>query len=126
MPKFLPVPWICWERFRVEGVVREQGSGRPLRGLLVCAFDKDLVSDDYLGDSETDEGGRFEILFTDARFKDALESRPDIYLCIFAPGDDQPIHDTSFEIRRNASNEEYYDIAISLDSLPRVTPRGGR
>jgi hypothetical protein len=120
MPKFLPVPWIRWQRFRVAGVVRESESGRPLRDLLVRAFDKDLVQDDFLGESETDAGGRFEIRFTDADFKDAVESRPDLYLCVFVPGVDEPVHDTSYEIRKDAGRQEYYEIAIPRSSLPGV------
>ena len=122
MPKFLPVPWLRWQRFRVEGVIREQETGRPIPGLMVCAFDKDVVSDDYLGESETDPAGRFEVRFTDAEFKDAVESRPDIFLCVFEPGTEEPIHDTSSSIRRNASNEEYYEIAIARGVLSRRQP----
>lgn len=124
MPKFLPVPWIRWQRFRIEGVVREAESGRPLAGLVVCAFDKDVVKDDYLGETETDEAGRFEIRFTDADFKDALESRPDLYLCIFAHGRLGPVHDTSYEIRRNASDDEYYEIAIPRAALAAPSAMG--
>lgn len=118
MPKFLPVPWFRWKRFRVEGVIREQESGRPLAGLLVRAFDKDVIRDDYLGEAETDASGRFEICFTDADFKDVVESQPDLYLCVFAAGRDGPVHDTSYAIRRNASDAEYYEIEISAKSLP--------
>ncbi len=119
MPKFLSVPWMRWQRFRVTGVIREQESGRPLRGLLVRAFDKDLIRDDYLGEAETDGSGRFEIRFSDADFKDAVESQPDLYLCVFVPGRDEPVHDTSFAIRRDASNDEHYEIGISRSSLGR-------
>jgi hypothetical protein len=122
MPKFLPVPWIRWQRFRVEGVVREQETGRPLTGLLVCAYDKDVIQDDYLGGAETDANGCFEIRFTDADFKDAMESRPDLYLCVFAPGVREPVHDTSFVIRRNAGEEEYYDIEIPRSGLTPPRP----
>jgi carotenoid cleavage dioxygenase len=118
MPSFLPVPWIRWQRFVVDGVVREQESGRPLSGLVVCAFDKDLIKDDYLGECETDAAGRFEIRFTDADFKDAMESRPDIYLCVFAPGTREPVHDTSLALRKDAGDEEHYELAIPRGSLP--------
>ena len=121
MPKFLPVPWIRWQRFRVAGIVQESETGRPLPGLVVCAFDKDVVTDDYLGESETDAVGRFEIRFTDADFKDAVESQPDLYLCVFVPGDDQPVHDTSYAIRRDASEDEYYEIEIPRATVARET-----
>ena len=118
MRGFLPVPWIRWQRFQVDGVVREQESGRPLPGLVVCAFDKDVLQDDYLGECETDASGRFEIRFTDADFKDATESRPDISLCVFSPGTRKPVHDTSLALRRNAGREEHFEIAIPRTSLP--------
>ena len=117
MPKFLPVPWVQWRRFSVAGVIREEGSGRPLPGLMVCAFDQDIVKDDYLGECETDAEGRFEIRFSDADFKDAIESQPDLYLCVFEPGNADPIHDTSYSVRKNASDEEFYDIEIAASFL---------
>lgn len=116
MARLIPVPWLRWQRFRVWGVVCEEGSERPLPGLRVQAFDKDVVSDDFLGDCSTDEQGRFEIRFSDADFKDVLESRPDICLTVFGPGQTQPLYDTSYAIRRNANDEEYYEIRIPAGS----------
>jgi carotenoid cleavage dioxygenase len=118
VPKFVPVPWFRWNRYVVEGVIREQESGRPIPGLRVTAFDEDVIRDDHLGDAVTDAEGRFEIHFSDHDFKDVLESNPDIYLCIFAEGAAEPLHDTSFEVRRNASNHEVYEIAIPRERLP--------
>ena len=117
MPQFLPVPWIRWQKFRIEGVVRASGTGDPVAGLRVTAFDKDLVKDDFLGESMTDTEGRFEIRFTDADFKDVLESQPDIYLCVFQPGKDTPLADTSATIRENASPEEYFDLEVDPAAL---------
>jgi carotenoid cleavage dioxygenase len=118
MPKSVPVPWIQWRRFRITGLIREEESGRPLPGLMVCAFDKDVIKDDYLGENLTDADGRFEIRFTDADFKDAIESRPDLYLYIFVPGHDDPVHDTSYQVRQNATDDEYFDIRIAKADLP--------
>lgn len=117
MPRFLPVPWFRWKRFRIDGVVRERSTSRPLAGFQVRAFDKDTVRDDFLGDATTDADGRCAIHFTDAQFKDVFESRPDIYLCIFAPGVDEPVHDTSYAIRENASHEEYFEIAADTEAI---------
>lgn len=116
MPRFLPVPWFRWQRFRVEGVVREKESGRPLPGFTVRAFDQDVLRDDHLGDALTDAEGRFEIRFDDTRFKDAFESRPDLYLCVYAPVAAEPLHDTA--VRQNASDVERFEIEVPRALLP--------
>lgn len=118
MPQFLRIPWIQWNRFRVGGEIREKGSQRPLAGLCVRAFDKDLVKDDFLGEAETDAQGRFDIRFTDADFKDFLETRPDLYLCVFVPGQTDPIVDTSCAVRENANRDERFEIEIPASALP--------
>ena len=65
-------------RYRIFGVVREAESSRPLEGLLVRAFDRDLLFDDALGSTLTGANGRFEIQFTELRFKELFEGRPDL------------------------------------------------
>ena len=117
MPKFIPVPWIRWQRYRITGFVRELGSERPLPDLRIAAYDKDLVKDDFLGEATTDASGAFEIRFTDADFKDLVESKPDIYLCVFCGDRFEPIHDTRFEIRENASHEEHFELRVPAGSL---------
>lgn len=117
MPKLIPVPWMRWKRFRVEGQIVEAGTERPLAGLRVQAFDKDLLSDDFLGETVTDDEGRFEIRFTDDDFKDLTESRPDLYLCVFAPDSETPLVDQSGTPRTNASEEESFRIEIPAGAL---------
>ncbi len=107
----IPVPWLQWRRFKVSGVVREEGSGRPLAGLQVQAFDEDMISDDFLGECLTDAEGRFEIRFLDSAFKDVVETRPDLYLIVVDP-EAGVIHDTSFDVRRNAEHEEVFEIVL--------------
>lgn len=123
MPEFVPVPWIRWQRFRITGLVVTEDSARAAEGLRVTAFDKDLVKDDFLGEAVTDAEGHFEIRFTDADFKDVLESQPDIYLCVFVPGQPTPIADTACEIRENASQEEYFRIEVPESVLARSGDR---
>lgn len=119
MPRFVPVPWIRWQRFRISGVVQSEDSRRPLEGFRVVAFDKDLVKDDFLGEDVTNAAGEFEIRFTDADFKDVLESKPDIYLCAFAPGESDPVVDTSYAIRENASQDEFFELTVPESRSPR-------
>ena len=61
---------------RVLGTVVEKESGRPLEGLLVRAYDKDLLRDDHLGDTHTDASGRFEIEYSEFQFRDFNETLP--------------------------------------------------
>lgn len=117
MSKFLRVPWIRWKRFRVGGVVRVEGSREPLAGLRVAAFDQDFLKDDYLGDAETDAEGRFEIRFDDSAFKDLTESQPDLYLFVFPPEGTEPIVDTSYDVRENASEDEFFEIDVPRSAL---------
>ena len=99
-------------RFRARGVVREQDSGRPLASLLVQAYDKDLIFDDYLGSDTTDPNGHFEIQFTALQFQDWTEQRPDVYLRIFDSSGKIELCSTIRAVRRNAKSEEVFDIAI--------------
>lgn len=117
MPRFVPVPWLQWKHHRVSGVVVERESRKPLPGLMVNAFDKDVFKDDYLGQCETDAEGRFEIRFSDADFKDLGEAHPDLYLSVYRQGRSSPIHDTSYAVRQGAGEHEYFEIEIAAEDL---------
>jgi hypothetical protein len=102
-------------RYRTFGVVREAESGRPLAGLLVRAFDEDLIFDDALGAATTDATGRFEIDFTELKYREVFEQRPDLYLRVLTPGDEREIFVT--KVRRNAKGDEDFDVRIPRASL---------
>lgn len=121
MPPTIRVPWYAWRRFRVRGVVVEEGTGAPVAGYRVAAFDQDVIRDDFLGDCDTDADGRFEIRFLETDFKDVMEVRPDLYLQVFAPGSLDPLADTSGEVREDAGEDEFFEVRI-----PRRTVRGIR
>ena len=101
-------------RYHVSGVVREQGSGRPLLDLVVRAYDADVISDDFLGETRTDADGRFDLVFTQVAFRDVKETHPDLYLVIHDPNDQRVLHSTRKELRRNAGVEERYAIEIPV------------
>jgi hypothetical protein len=100
--------------FRVTGRVVEQESGRPLAGLVVRAFDKDLLFDDRLGEARTDAGGRFEIVFTEVQFMDAYETRPDVYVSVFDAKGARLLHTTRREVRRDVTTDEHFEIRIPV------------
>jgi hypothetical protein len=103
--------------FRIFGVVTELETGRPLPNLVVRAFDRDLIFDDKLGYTNTNDDGQFEIRFGTARFSDLFESRPDLYLRIYDRTGARLIHETTDAIRWNASHNEQYRIQIPARSL---------
>ena len=103
--------------YRVRGTLEEEETGRPLAGLIVRAFDRDLLFDDKLGFATTDEQGSFEIHFGVEAFRDLLESRPDLYLRIYDAEGTGLLHETTDAIRWNASTDEHYRIRIPARAL---------
>lgn len=98
-------------RFRIRGTLRERGTGRPLPGHVVRAFDKDHLFDDELGRSVSDPGGAFEIRFSEG-FRDLFETRPDVYLRIFDPSGRRELLSTEEAVRWNAGAEESFELEI--------------
>jgi hypothetical protein len=99
-------------RFHVSGVVREQGAGRPLLGLVVRAYDADVIADDFLGETRTDADGHFDLVFTQVDFRDVVETHPDLYLVVLDARAEQVLHSTRADVRKNAGVEERYVIEI--------------
>lgn len=111
--------------FKISGIVREKETLRPLPGLLVRAFDKDLFFSDVLGSAVTDADGRFLLGYQEKDFREIFDRRPDIYLEIYGkatasdpgrPGD-RPIASTRSTVRFNAGRHEYFVIEIAHDQL---------
>jgi hypothetical protein len=102
---------------RVIGSVVEQGSKRPLAGLRVRAYDKDWVFDDKLGDTLTDAAGRFEISYTEAQFRDAEETLPDLYLRVYDASGEKLLFSSEKAVRRSAQVTESFDIEIPKGKL---------
>jgi 5-hydroxyisourate hydrolase-like protein (transthyretin family) len=102
---------------RVVGSVVEEESGRPLQGLVVRAYDKDILFDDKLGSVQTDANGRFEISYTETQFRDFNETQPDLYLKIFDATGKKLLHSTKKQVRRSAEVLERYEIRIPRAKL---------
>jgi len=98
-------------------VIEEEETGRPLPNLVIRAFDRDLIFDDKLGYTNTDDDGLFEIRFGPDRFRDLFESRPDLYLRIYDRTGIHLIHETTDAIRWDASHNEEYRVLISGRAL---------
>jgi hypothetical protein len=102
---------------RLAGSVMEEESGRPLEGLLVRAYDQDLVFDDHLGDTRTDAAGHFEIEYSEAQYRDLHETLPDLYLRVFDASGKRLLHSTERQVRKNALVYERFEIRIPRAQL---------
>lgn len=70
----------------LTGTIVRAGSSAPVVGAIVEVWDKDALSNDHLGTTETDGAGRFRVSFGWADYKDSFfEDRPDIFLKITDP-----------------------------------------
>ena len=103
-----------WE---ISGTVEVRETRRPVEGLLVSAFDKDLAFDDHLGVAVTDAEGRFVIRFTEDRFQDIVESEPDIYLRVFDASGKREVYATRDKVRYNASRKEKFKLRVPARNL---------
>lgn len=78
--------------FKVNGRIYETESGSGIPGLVVKAFDKDVIVDDYLGETVTDSQGKFEIIYNEKDFGEAFEDNPDLYIVVKTPDRHQVLY----------------------------------
>jgi len=110
--------------FRISGRVVERGSGSGISGLMVRAYDKDLLFDDLLGSATTGADGRFELFYSESDFRELFERRPDIYLSLYERPGKFLLH-TRDAIRWNAGKDETFELVVDRTQLdPR--PASGR
>lgn len=84
---------------------------RPLAlSWLPYLFDKDLVFDDRLGITTTDENGGFNFTYQVADFSDLIESNPDLYVEV-RDQDDRLLYSSSKTIRFEAGKEEIFNVS---------------
>ncbi|MCP4679515.1 MAG: hypothetical protein GY854_29300 [Deltaproteobacteria bacterium] len=110
--------------FKIDGQILELESEKPLAGLFVKAYDKDLLFDDLVGTGTTDKEGRFEIIYSQKDFKELFERRPDLYFLVFATKTGRPIHSTVDQVRWNAGVDEQIKILVPGHKLPLDGPLG--
>lgn len=109
------------ETYRITGHIFEKESGLGIPDLRVRAYDKDLIFDDLLGAAITDELGKFEMLYSSKDFKEIFEKKPDIYLSVYLPPL-QFLTGTKKAVRREASKNEHFELAISREKLGPFSP----
>lgn len=99
---------------RLIGTIVEEESGKPLAGLQIRAFDKDLVFDDKLGTAVTDAAGAFRINFSSLDFSllADTETVPDVYIRVFDAAGKKLLYTSEKAIRKQLEVEERFDIKI--------------
>lgn len=97
--------------FVVKGVVLHP-NGSPFAGGLARAFDRDLRSEQLLGESATDASGRYEIRYGSEQFRRTDKAGADLAVKVF-DRDQRPVHEPGVdEILFNAPPTAVVDIRL--------------
>ena len=80
-------------------------------GVVVSLYDKDLVFDDHLGTTVTDQSGRFSIVYRAEAFRDLFEQRPDLYIKVMDQNG-RRLYGSRRTVRCEAGRIEEFDIVI--------------
>src|SRR5262245_19599191 len=62
------------------GIVVEPKSGRGVPGVVITAFDKDAVFDDFLGEVMSTPTGEFRLVYSERQYTWLLDRKPDLYV----------------------------------------------
>lgn len=109
--------------YQVKGRVIDTTSNRPLIGLQIRAYDKDIIWDDCLGSDNTNNQGDFDICFFEHDFKEPFEGQPEVYVVIYGP-DKKQLHCTKPVHLEPGQKQLCVHITIDAGSLltdPRVS-----
>ncbi len=98
------------DSWTVRGRVTDHGKG--VGGLIVNVFDKDLIFDDQLGQTETDASGAYGLTYRTSDFRDLIERKPDIYLKV-TDQKGKTLYSTKDAIRYEAGRVEVINIEIA-------------
>lgn len=98
------------ERFLVRGQIHRDG--RPFTGGLVRVFDRDMRSEELLGESATDAEGRYEFTYTADQFARAEKERADLRVSVLTV-DGRELK--SSPVLFNAARSETVDLHIETD-----------
>ena len=71
----------------VKGILLNRKDQQPLPNLRIEAWDKDLLFDDFVGESTSDANGEFTLAFRQDRFRELFfDNFPDLYFKVFEAG----------------------------------------
>ncbi len=108
--------------YTINGTVTDKQTGAGIPNLTVEAWDKDLVIDDLLGNTTTDDDGQFSLSFGKAHYSEiCLDRKPDVYFKVFREG--TLVASTEDSVLWNVSKKKTkVKIAVSLEGSPPSDP----
>ncbi|HEX3758444.1 MAG TPA: hypothetical protein VHW23_07040 [Kofleriaceae bacterium] len=105
--------------YEIFGTVVEPSSGRGVPGVVIAAFDKDPVFDDFLGEVMSTPTGAFRLVYSERKFKSVFDRKPDLYVKVKTV-DGHELLDTKGATRFNASAREEFRIELTADVLAKA------
>ena len=96
----------------VKGIVTDEND-KGLKGLTISLYDEDLIFDDILGTTITNENGNFEIIYRTEAFEFLFEKRPDLYIKVL-DSNGKKLYSSEKAVRPNVGNVEEFVIKIEL------------
>jgi hypothetical protein len=99
----------------VNGTVTGR-NGQKLPNLIVRAFDRDMRSEELLGEAVTDGNGRYVIVYSPEQFARAEKRSADLSMKVFSASGKVLLYETALDrVVFNASVNETIDIAVTAE-----------
>lgn len=95
----------------LRGKVRDE-KGKAAGGLVVSPYDKDLVFDDALGTTVTDDDGSFSITYEAESYPDLFEKKPEIYLKVMDENKENTLYTSDRPVMSEVGRAEVHNIEI--------------
>jgi hypothetical protein len=105
--------------YELFGMVVEPKSGRGVPGVVIAAFDKDPVFDDFLGEVLSSPTGEFHLAYSEQKFKSFFDRKPDLYVKVKTI-DGRELLTTKGATRFNASEKEEFHLELTADVLAKA------
>src|SRR3569623_1237686 len=105
--------------YEILGRVVEAQSGKGVPGVVVAAYDKDLVFDDFLGEVLSTGTGDCRIFYDESRFSSPADRKPDLYLRVKTLAG-QELLSTKASARKNASPREEMQVTLPAEVVAKA------
>ncbi|MEZ4851148.1 MAG: hypothetical protein R3B93_21550 [Bacteroidia bacterium] len=104
--------------YSVSGLIKNEVTGKPIKGLTIRAFDKDFLSEQFLGEAITNGAGVYKIEFSQDDFQTIfkLERHPDVYIMVYNQKEEL-IYTSNFCVNLNAGLNTVIDANLPIESV---------